>query len=461
MVVDALSEQALVDFIVEQRWYAGKSREIVRAAVVDAVTLREDEPRAVVALVKLYFQAGTHETYQMLLCLRPAEEGWSTHTIAEGEGWTAYEGLADPIVASRLLSAMQAGTTLEGGEGTIDLGLVEGLPKPDRVPLEVHPIGAEQSNSSLVFGRSLLLKAYRRLDAGPNPELEMLRFLTLRGFPNIPALRGWYDYHGQPIEATLGILQDFVPSRSDGWAFALDALRFGPEEFVASVRRLGEITGAMHSVLASDHSDPDFAPEEPSGESLGLLVASIEEEVGHVFRELPDGLEALAPIAGRGADIRSFLYSLSRVGSIGQSIRHHGDYHLGQVLWTGEDWIVIDFEGEPARPFSERRQKRSPLRDVAGMMRSFAYAGLAAPILHGIESPDGFEARLRGEFLEGYLAEVDARLLPPYGASFERLLTLFELEKAIYELRYELDNRPEWLSVPVAGITRLLASEQA
>lgn len=139
-------------------------------------------------------------------------------------------------------------------------------------------------------------------------------------------------------------------------------------------------------------------------------------------------------------------------------IRHHGDYHLGQVLWTGEDWTVIDFEGEPARSLSERRQKRSPLRDVAGMLRSFAYAASAAPIALGLEAPPDFEERAREEFLAGYFAEVDANLLPAGDEAIERLLTVFELEKAVYELRYELDNRLDWIGIPVAGIERLLSA---
>jgi trehalose synthase-fused probable maltokinase len=138
-------------------------------------------------------------------------------------------------------------------------------------------------------------------------------------------------------------------------------------------------------------------------------------------------------------------------------IRHHGDYHLGQVLWTGSDWVVLDFEGEPARSLAERRRKRSPLRDVAGMLRSFAYAASAATITDGIEAPEGWEQRARDEFLSGYLPAVEAQgLLPPSQEATERLLAIYELEKAVYELRYELDNRPDWVEIPVAGIVRLL-----
>ncbi len=301
---------------------------------------------------------------------------------------------------------------------------------------------------------------YRRLEAGINPELELLRFLTQRSFPHMAALRGSYSYIGAPLEATLGILQDFVPSRSDGWAFALEALARDPDEFVAHAGQLGAVTATLHTALGSDAANPSFAPEEPSLESLGLFIASNEEEVTPVFHELPDGVEALEPIRGRGEELREYVRGLSRTGSLGRLIRQHGDYHLGQVLWTGEGWVVLDFEGEPARSFADRRQKRSPLRDVAGMLRSFAYVSSAAVLLHGLVVPVDFEHRLRAVFLDGYLEHVDPSLIPTDHA-LERLLALFELEKAIYELRYELDHRPDWLAVPVSGIERLLGDPVA
>jgi maltokinase len=139
-------------------------------------------------------------------------------------------------------------------------------------------------------------------------------------------------------------------------------------------------------------------------------------------------------------------------------IRHHGDFHLGQTLWADDDWVILDFEGEPARSLTERRRKRSPLRDVAGMLRSFAYVASAAPKLRGTEAPRGWEGRARAEFLEGYRDTVDPALMPS-GGSMDKLLLVFELEKAVYELRYELNNRPEWVSIPVAGILRMLEEE--
>jgi trehalose synthase-fused probable maltokinase len=212
----------------------------------------------------------------------------------------------------------------------------------------------------------------------------------------------------------------------------------------------------MHSALGADANDLAFAPEEPSVESLGLLTATVDEEIARVFLSLPDDDERLAPIVGRGEEVREQLRLLTHAGSSGRVIRTHGDYHLGQTLWKSKDWVILDFEGEPARTLVERRRKRSPLRDVAGMLRSFAYAATAAELTRNADVPEDWEERARERFLESYLETVDATLLPPGEAAIERLLAVFELEKAVYELRYELDNRPDWVGIPVMGIERLM-----
>jgi trehalose synthase-fused probable maltokinase len=181
-----------------------------------------------------------------------------------------------------------------------------------------------------------------------------------------------------------------------------------------------------------------------------LLTATVDEEIDNVFVTLPDN-DVTAPILGRGEAMRALLRELSTVGSVGKRIRHHGDLHLGQMLWAKGDWLVIDFEGEPARPIPERRLKHSPLRDVAGMLRSFTYAVAVA----GVQD-ESVEQRARAGFLDGYLEAVQAADILPPRETTERLLRIYELEKAVYELRYELANRPDWVWVPVGGIVRLL-----
>jgi trehalose synthase-fused probable maltokinase len=216
------------------------------------------------------------------------------------------------------------------------------------------------------------------------------------------------------------------------------------------------VTALLHNALGSDPGDPHFAPEDPSTEALALLSASIDEEIEHVFTMLPD-IPAVAQVRGRAEEVRDHLRLLTHIGSVGRIIRTHGDYHLGQALWTNaDDWLILDFEGEPARSVPERRRKTSPLRDVAGMLRSFAYAASAAKIQRDVEPPEGWEDRCRAEFLDGYLDVAEPSLLPAGRDQIERLLTVFELEKAVYELRYELNNRPDWVAIPVAGILRML-----
>jgi trehalose synthase-fused probable maltokinase len=235
-------------------------------------------------------------------------------------------------------------------------------------------------------------------------------------------------------------------------ALCLDDL----EGFVPRARDLGVVTGRLHTCLGSDASDPDFAPEEPSTENLSLLTATVDEEIERMFVDLDPDDPALGPLAGRGQDVRERLQALSHIGTGGRQIRTHGDYHLGQTMLTDRGWVILDFEGEPARPLPERRRKRSPLRDVAGMLRSFAYAASAARQQRGAPAPEGWEVRTRDAFLDGYFETADSSLLPAGQDAIHRLLSVFELEKAVYELRYELNNRPDWVGIPVAGIVRLL-----
>jgi trehalose synthase-fused probable maltokinase len=324
--------------------------------------------------------------------------------------------------------------------------------------VDVRPVGVEQSNTSIIFGDELIMKAIRRIEPGVNPELELLRFLSARGFPHIAPLAGWYEVEGRLIDATLGILQEYLADGEDGWELALDELRRDPEGLLERLHQLGVVVGQLHAALGSDSGNPAFAPDEPSAEALSILTSNVDEQIERVFLELPE-TEAIAPIAGRGQDVRERLAALSSVGAGGRVIRTHGDLHLGQTMLTGRGWVILDFEGEPARPLPERRLKRSPLRDVAGMLRSFSYATAGSRLLRGHEPPEDWEQRARERFLTGYHEAVDRNLLPPGQQATEQLLSVFELEKAVYELRYELNNRPDWVSIPVAGILRLLDSE--
>ncbi|HKB93883.1 MAG TPA: phosphotransferase [Gaiellaceae bacterium] len=438
-----VDEHTLIEYLTQQRWYGAKSRDIAHAQVVDKVSLRSTEPQLGLALTEICYDTGAHDIYQVMYARRGEQ--------VEIDG--------DAALARELVSAIRSGLTLQGDDGIVEFRPLVGFAGLGRELKEARDVGAEQSNTSVVFDDELILKIFRRLEPGINPELEMLRFLTEHGFENVAALGGWYSYAGGPLAATLGILQEFVRDGRDGWELALDELAEDRTRFLDRLGRLGGVTGEMHTVLASDPNDPAFCPETPSVEALGLLTATVDEEIERLFLSLPDDDERVAPIIGRGEEVRDQLRQLTHAGFAGQFIRVHGDYHLGQTMWADDDWVILDFEGEPARSLAERRRKRSVLRDVAGMLRSFAYAASAVEKLRGVAAPEGWEEEARARFLEAYLDAVDSNLLPPGQPQTERLLAVFELEKAVYELRYELDNRPDWVEIPVRGIQRLIEEQ--
>jgi maltokinase len=409
---------ALAPLVRGRRWFASKSRELAGGRIVDSGALSSG---CTLALFEAAFADGGSELYQL------------PYRVDAG-GAPVLE-LADPVLAGALLAALRDSVHLVTGSGELVFEAAAPLPPvPELGP--VRPIGGEQSNSTVVFGERLALKAYRRLEDGESAELEMLRFLAVHGFEHAPRLLGSYRYTGALVTATLGILQEFVPDGRDGWADALASLA-DPEPFLPRLHRLGQVTARMHAVLASG-DEPAFRPEP--------LGAPPEAATRWLLSDLP------APLAGRRDELRERLRDLQRAGAGGKAIRQHGDYHLGQVLWARGDWVVLDFEGEPARPLAERRRKDSPLRDVAGILRSFAYAAETG----GERSAPEWERAARDAFLSGYDELIDQSLLPRRGPAREALLAACELEKALYELHYELDNRPAWAHVPLSGIERLL-----
>jgi trehalose synthase-fused probable maltokinase len=449
----------LLGTIASQRWFGGKSRDVLDARVLDAVVAPGGPPILAFAIVEVRYGLQSHDLYHLPLAFRPTRDEWHEAVIAETEGWTVYDAIADPALVREIVSLMRSGTTLHFGDSRIVFWGANGLADRTGELSSIRPMGTEQSNSSVVIDDTVALKLYRRIEPGVNPELEILRFLTERDFPHVAVLEGYIAYEGRPLETTLALLQRYVPSHGDGWQLALDTIESDPNWLPAHASRLGEVTALLHNTLGFDATDPHFAPEEPSSEALSLLSASVDEEIEHVFTTLPN-IEAVAPLAGRGEEVRDRLRLLTHIGSVGKVIRTHGDYHLAQALWTvDEDWLILDFEGEPARSVPERRRKRSPLRDVAGMLRSFAYAASASQLQRGVDPPAGWEENCRTNFLDGYITTADPALLPAGEQAIDRLLMVFELEKAVYELRYELDNRPDWVGIPVAGILRMLETD--
>ena len=359
-----LDEESLREWIAHQRWYASKARSISGVEIVESLPLREDPP-LLLALVQTRFATGNHELYQLPLLLAHEEAGLDGHAdglksavpIAESGGWAVYDGLADARQAWEILRRIADGEDVETEHGHFTFTAGEALVVDGEGSARL--MGVEQSNSSVVFDDRLVLKVFRKLEPGINPELEMLRFLGSHGFEQIAPLQGSYDYDGQALAATLGVVQTFLPDAVGGWELALEEIPSDPERFLDRVASLGLVTAQMHTALATDAGDPAFSPEEPSQEALSLLTATVDEDIERIFVRLPD-IEAVAPIAGRGQDVRERLAARSQIGIGGRVIRTHGDYHLGQTLSTPQGWVIIDFEGEPARPLPERRQKRSP-----------------------------------------------------------------------------------------------------
>jgi maltokinase len=409
-----LTSEELLALVQDARWFGAKDKAPESAEIVD---LPVQDPVVTLAIVEIRFGTGTHEHYLL-------------DFAADGSA----DVLERPEVAARL--AALAGVESEGAD--------------------VRSLGVEQSNSSVVLDEEHVLKLYRRLEAGPNPEIEMLRALGEEGFANAPPLEGALETAGPPLETSLVSITGRVSAEGGGWELTVDSLSDDPSWLPERAWRLGEVTAGLHGALAAHEDDQSFAPEEPSNESLQLFAAAIDEEISATFGGLAED-DALGAVAHRAEDLRDLVHELAAVGPAGLAIRTHGDYHLGQVLWsTDADWVVIDFEGEPARSLPERRRKRSPLRDLAGMTRSFSYAADASLLLWGVEAPAGWVEACREAFVEGYLACADERLLPPSRAGFDRLLALFELEKLVYELRYEARNRPDWASIPIVGMLRML-----
>jgi len=259
-----VNEQALIDYVTAQRWFGSKTQSVSHASVIDEATVRELDPPLTLALAEIRFETGRHETYQLFLA---GEE---------------LDALREPAGARELVHAIRGGLTVQATEGVVEFRPVPGFAGLGTELQSARPIESEQSNTSVVFDDELILKVFRRLEAGINPELELLRFLTERDFPNIAALGGWFAYSGKPIDATLGILQRYVRDGHDGWELALEELAAAPDAFLGRLRRLGQVTGSMHTALGSEPTDSSFCPETPSVETLGLLSATVDEEIERI-----------------------------------------------------------------------------------------------------------------------------------------------------------------------------------
>jgi trehalose synthase-fused probable maltokinase len=510
----------------ERRWFPGKARRVDSAEVAGIVPLDVRGLDAALVVLRVHYAEEESEDYLVpLACV----DGATATSIAADRpstvvgpvgatGDVLVDALRIPAVAERLAAGIGYGDRWPGDAGALvarPTGAYRGLRGDRRRRLTAVPSRGEQSNTSIVLGDRLILKVFRRLEAGVNPDVEVGRVLTRRGFAHAPAVAGALEYEPAVGEAgAAAILQAFVPNEGDAWSSTLEtledvleaaafqgeapppvatsaagllalagqrpppAVRDMAGAFIDRVRLLGQRTGELHLVLAGDRSDAAFAPEPVDAAYQRAVHRAVRAATRRSFdllrRRLPTLPEAAHADAGAALALRAGVDGrLARllerpVG--GLRIRVHGDYHLGQVLDTGRDFAIIDFEGEPGRPLAERRVKQSPLVDVAGMLRSFSYAAsgtlvrragggdVGAATIARLEPWVGaWTAWVSASFLAGYRATVGAApMLPPDDEGWAALLDAFLLQKALYELDYELNNRPAWVGIPLQGIVGLL-----
>jgi maltokinase len=464
--LDLLVEQIPHGLFASQRWFRSKARPIAGLALADAAPLvaEPDAHDAALLIVRVSFADGDgsdDELYLLPVVFEPDVPGpspadaWGGVAVRDAaSGRMLREPRDGDGLWRRLAAATIAELTLPALHGSFAFHALPAF--EELVPsaaaalaaLDERTLGVEQSNSSVVLGERLLLKLYRQVEPGENPDLELPRFLSRVGFERVPAVAGYVRYlpaRGEPSAALM--LQAFVPGAIDGWRWLLDQLGGGDagrvDAALAAVERIGEITAEMHAALAARPSAPAFPTRDAAPAELMAWAAGARGQLERATAAVPQLAGVAGAVQQRFAEIEAA--SGTRVTRI------HGDYHLGQLLRDRNDFWVIDFEGEPARPLAERRAAQSPLKDVAGMLRSLDYA---ARTVERHERPSGFRA-------EGWTETAREALLRGYrsagGAVDEPLVRAFELEKACYEVRYEANNRPDWVWLPLEALERLAA----
>lgn len=527
----AALEHVLEDYIQKRRWFGGKAKLLKSVTITETITIPSKGDTTFITLLRVEYVQDDPETYFLPLSFVAADEsalGDLLHLAIARVEITAkhktgilYDAVGNADFCTTLLAAMTRRRSFSGEASEVMTAKTPILRRLREKADSLEPAvsTAEQSNTTVLFGDSLILKLFRRLDTGINPDLEITRFLTEKRFPNIPALAGFIELKPKRGESiSLGLLSEFVPNSRDAWEYSLDSLsrfferiqallveaptaprrpRGGvlgaikdgfPDQafqlmgaFLENARLLGSRTGQLHRALSSDPEDRDFAPEPFTPfyqrslyQSMrNLCVGSLQLLKRQLKKLPPEVAEDAQKVLGLERELLSRFRLVADRPIRSMRIRCHGDYHLGQVLYTGKDFVILDFEGEPARSLSERRIKRPPLRDVGGMLRSFHYAaqlGLMRHIDLGNTPPDQIDQLepwayfwhdwVSVSFFKAYLEETkDTGLVPDAEDELSILLRASLLEKVLYELTYELNNRPGWVGIPIHGILQLLDEE--
>lgn len=474
-------------YLRQQRWFGDKSRTITNVNLDDLGIVQHHHAgpeRIMLAIVRVGFASGDESSYFLPLSLSN-EGSRSIASIAEFEGgsqtWTLGDAAGSRGFHAWLLNAPNDPDAVSSNRGSFVWNTSHNLSEfAKRANLTASRLSsAEQSNSAVIYGEALLTKVFRKLRSGINPDIEISRFLTDQGaFSHFPALLADLMYRSPSgNQFAVAMMLPFVPNRGDAWQYLQarlgEMLRGESVELdtIAPLRLLGRRTGQLHTALASDRSIDAFAPEPTSPVDADRWISALGTSIRATFTELEQHIDRLPTPLGQvtSALIADQTPLLERAQGFNvlagiAKIRVHGDYHLGQVLVTpNEDFVILDFEGEPTRPISERREKTSPLKDVAGMLRSIAYARAAA--VQGLPEEAGraaaadqlaiWEADARDAFLAGYREETlekGVSFVPAAQEAFDAALAAWELDKALYEVNYELNNRPTWLPIPLRAL---------
>ncbi len=487
-------EAALPAYIATQRWFGGKSRTIASTKIQSTIPITD---AAIIALIEVAYDSGEPDLYQLPLSLATQDQAAalqasSPNAIITSLGdATLFDASADAMFQQALLALIIAGESttalIAAHSSALDPARLADVPS--------RLSSAEQSNTSILYDSQAILKLFRNVrTSAENPDVEIARFLTeVAHFNNIPAYFG--DLHRASDSTTLAFLQAFAPNDGDGWAWTLTQL----DDFYKSVAGtpappsdlanhattyleaatlIGRRTAELHLALATPTDDPAFAAEPYTADHLTSDRTRIQTQLNNTLNALQNALPTLpAEVQLPARQLLDLRHNLEvRIDNLtgdaalfGQRIRIHGDYHLGQLLRTKSDFLIVDFEGEPARSLAERRQKQSPLRDVAGMLRSFSYAAQSAlntagqldPIARPSLEPwaTAWEQAASAAFLTAYRDTIAANPdLTPAPGQFDALLLTLLLEKALYELLYELNNRPTWLPIPLTGLLTIAQS---
>ena len=515
----------LPEYFPKQRWFAGKSRTIQATRVADWALL--DHSKSVLAIVEIRFESGAPDLYLTPLAMafgeaaeelqKTAPNAIVTPIVSGGVSGVLHDGVFDNETCSVLYSLIEKGRELDGHDTRI-FGVrgsaFQGVLGPADTPLPVRRGSAEQSNTSILYGDRFILKLFRHLEAGLNPDAEIGQYLTEKThFNRIPPFAGSIEYgtSANSGSSTLAMLQGLVANEGDGWKWTLEELNryfetCAPNQFpeaitgelknpvelsegltsqlakdhvgiyLDSAATLGRRTAELHMALASPTSDPAFLPGPMTGQDLETLLADLRQHASSVLDLLkervssfPDEVvEIAATVLIQRRRILDQFKGLAIQNLRTQRIRIHGDYHLGQVLKVKTDFVILDFEGEPARSLAYRRAKQCPLKDVAGMLRSFSYAAYSSLINYTTRHSGDFarlepwarlwEHSVAAEFLRAYRETARGQeFLPTDTGDFRKLLDIFLLDKALYEVLYEMNSRPAWVRIPLLGILSLQA----